>query len=99
MYNVMYMARMIRKQIYIEPEQERALKDEANRLGISEAEVIRRRLDNEGREVVDGPKDAQAWARLVKSMEERGTLEVPQRPRSWTRDELYEDRLARFSSR
>jgi hypothetical protein len=89
---------MIRKQIYIEPKQDRALKAEAKRLGVSEAEVIRRRLDG-GEERVDGPKDPEAWGRLRKAIEERMKLDVPQRPRFWTRDELYEDRLARFSRR
>ena len=38
------MSRMIRKQIYLEPSQEHLLKQRANELGVSEAELIRRCL-------------------------------------------------------
>jgi hypothetical protein len=40
------MARMIRKQFYIEAEQDRLLKRLAGRLGVSEAELIRRGIDS-----------------------------------------------------
>ena len=36
------MTRMVRKQIYIEAEQEQLLKQRARELGVSEAELIRR---------------------------------------------------------
>lgn len=39
-------ARMIRKQLYITREQERSLKRKARELGVSEAELVRRALDN-----------------------------------------------------
>jgi hypothetical protein len=44
MMYVMYMA-MVRKQLYIEEGQERAIKRRAKALGISEAEVVRAALD------------------------------------------------------
>ena len=49
MYNVMYkehrMTRMVRKQIYVRPEQDEVLKQKAEGLGISEAELIREYID------------------------------------------------------
>jgi hypothetical protein len=39
------MSRMVRKQVYIEPEQAELLKQRANELGMSEADLIRRCID------------------------------------------------------
>ena len=39
------MAKMIRKQVYIEPEQDERLKEWAEETGKSEAEIIRQALD------------------------------------------------------
>jgi len=94
------MAKMIRKQIYIEAEQERQLKKLAQRLGVSEAQLIREALHREFG-LADSKRqsrqrlDRQAWD------EERRFIErlIAQGPvrggRSWTRDELYEERLSR----
>ena len=41
------MSRMVRKQLYITPEQDRKLKERAQRLRISEAEVVRYAIDRE----------------------------------------------------
>ncbi len=48
------MARMIRKQFYIEAEQDRLLKRLAGRLGVSEAELIRRGIDSLERDAAAG---------------------------------------------
>ncbi|WP_228008415.1 CopG family transcriptional regulator [Microcystis aeruginosa] len=50
MYNVMYifqlaMVSKIRKQIYIEAEQNNLLKEKARQTGLSEAEIIRQAID------------------------------------------------------
>lgn len=37
---------MIRKQLYLKPSQDRALKRRAKELGVSEAELVRRALDD-----------------------------------------------------
>ena len=42
------MGRMIRKQVYIEPEQEELLKRRSKELGISEAALIRQAIDRLG---------------------------------------------------
>jgi hypothetical protein len=90
--------KMIRKQIYLKPEQEQALKKRAQSLGVSEAELIRESLA-----VVLGKADStrdlqmEAWGEAKRFIELRMAMKVPQTGRSWTRDELYEERLERFS--
>ena len=42
---LMYMMYMVRKQLYIDAKQDRALKRRAKALGVSEAELVRRALD------------------------------------------------------
>jgi hypothetical protein len=89
---------MIRKQIYIKPEQEKALKQRARALQVSEADLIR-----QGIESILGKPDGgvdiadQAWEDAKRFIRLRMAMKVPQTGRSWTRDELYEERLGRFS--
>lgn len=99
MYKVMYnnrMGRMIRKQIYIKPEQDETLKRKADELGISEAELIRECIDA-GTSQPLASERRKAWQELLASMDERSKLRVPQTGRDWTRDELYEERFERYS--
>lgn len=92
------MTQMIRKQIYIQKDQEDRLKKIAETRGVSEAEIIRRALETELRFVGYRPAyNLEAWERIYKflrEMEKRGP--VPQVKRSWTRDELYEERMKRY---
>jgi hypothetical protein len=90
---------MIRKQIYLRSDQDELLKREAAKLGISAAELIRRRVQG----VPGGisrPTRREAWQSEVDFIKERARL-LPdlKGKRSWTRDELYEERLGRFSAR
>ncbi len=84
------MARMIRKQVYIEARQEEALKEAASRLGTSEADLIRRGIDLLDRELPEKALDDQAWAEELAFMKERAKLHAPRPARRWTRDELYD---------
>lgn len=57
---------MVRKQLYISDEHERALKARARELGVSEAELVRRLLDGllfggEGGEGSAGPVPRTPW--------------------------------------
>ena len=119
MYNVMYMARKIRTQIYLDPEQDKMLRERAGELGISKAELIRRLIAQatgsyEPTGVAAGSIaepaapyqagrrhqiDKQAWEESKKLIKERMKLKVPRTPRTWTRDDLYEERFARVSHR
>jgi len=89
---------MIRKQIYIEPEQEELLKHRAKALGISEAEVIRRKLNEIERPGISRPRDPSAWQRELAFIKRRAKkLPALTKQRTWTRDALYDARLGRFS--
>ncbi len=93
------MKQMVRKQIYIQKSQEERLKKVAEASNLSEAEIIRRALENEMRQsVIYRPMyDDEAMRRMIAFWEEldkRGP--VTPRPRNWTREELYEDRMRRY---
>ena len=91
------MGRMIRKQVYIEPEQEKLLKRRSKQLGISEAALIRQAIDRLGADGDESPSNRQAWEEAKRVIQERMKLRVPQTERSWTREEIYEERLSRYS--
>ncbi len=107
------MGRMIRKQVYIEPEQDELLKRRSKELGISEAALIRQAIDRLGADGDESPPNRQAWEEAKRVIQERMKLpawqeelafinqrmqlRVPQTGRSWTREEIYEERLARYS--
>ena len=93
------MGRMVRKQIYIEPRQEQLLKRRAKELEISEAELVRRAIDQIGRAQTLSSYDLRlrAWEEERAFIEQRRKMMAPQTGRSWTRDELYDERLERYS--
>ena len=93
------MARMVRKQIYVEKRQDEALKRRAERLGVSEAELIRQGIDQVCREPEDEERQRRvdAWKRIEDYIHTHRMLDVPQvSDPGWTRDELYEDRINRY---
>ena len=91
------MTRMIRKQIYIDPEQDALLKQRAQQLGVSEAELIRRCLDDIERQAIAISVDQRAWKEELAFMQARAQS-VPSRQghRTWTREELYAERTDRI---
>lgn len=95
------MPQMVRKQIYIDKRQKAQLKRAAKARGVSEAELIRQAIDQKLAGGAKGtPRDPQAWARamaLMRSLQAQGP--VPNRRRTWTRDELYEERESRHGRR
>jgi hypothetical protein len=90
------MGRMVRKQIYIKPEQDKALHHRSKELGVSEAELIRQYIDD-GTIRPSAAERATALKELLADMKERAKMRVPQTGRDWTRDELYEERFERYS--
>lgn len=85
------MPRMVRKQVYIEPYQEAALKAQAAASGVTEAELIRKGIDlvlSGGAAARDSRQEA--WERLKVILDERAKLKVPQRKRTWKREDAYE---------
>jgi hypothetical protein len=89
---------MVRKQLYISEEHERALKARARELGVSEAELVRRMLDGLLLEAEGGTGLAGAGATeaLDGFLEEADRLAEAHRfPEGYRfdREELYQDRV------
>src|ERR1043166_5197379 len=91
---------MIRKQVYIEPRQDRMLKRRASQRGVTEAEIIREALDGvemtalPGRREVDASAGRKALA-FMRSLSASHTGAT--RRRAWTRESLYEERTGRWT--
>jgi hypothetical protein len=83
--------KMVRKQVYITKEQDEELKRLSKTLGLTEAELIRQAIDQSLPTRRYPHIDKQAWQEELKFLEKRAKLVVPQRGRTWTRDELYDD--------
>lgn len=88
---------MVRKQFYIAREQDESLKRKAKEYRISEAELVRWGIDEVTRGGGRFVADDEAWEAAKRHMEERARMKVPQRPRTWTREELYDERFDRLS--
>lgn len=93
------MARMIRKQVYIQEHQQAVLRRMARKRGVSEASVIRQAIDGQlsGGQTRFAPPDEEAWRKVLASM--RGVQRAKRsrvRARNWKRDDLYEERLSRY---
>ncbi len=100
-YVAMYdrdMPRMVRKQVYIDPRQDRFLKRRARQLGVTEAELMRQGIDALGHFPLNGlrPRRLEALAESERYIRTHRRFAVPQTGRDWTREELYEERLARY---
>ncbi|GAB4565242.1 MAG: ribbon-helix-helix domain-containing protein [Anaerolineae bacterium] len=84
------MATKVRKQVYIEPHQEAILKRLAKEQGITEAEIIRRAIDQHTRVLRIPRRDLAAWEQeraFILGLIAQGP--VPGK-RVWRREELHE---------
>ncbi len=90
------MVRMIRKQILLSPKQDALIKRRARELNVSEADVLRDRVDTIAREEVPARLDRKAWLRERRYILSRVGLKSGSAVRNWTREELYDERLARI---
>jgi Ribbon-helix-helix domain len=84
---------MIRKQVYIEPEQERLLKQLSKQLGVTEAELIRRGIAALSQLQMHSVQlDDDLWQKELQYMKERAEKfpAVPGGKRTWKRDDLYD---------
>ena len=89
------MAAKVRKQIYIEPEQENLLKRLAASTGVSEAELIRQAIDRHARSLDLTIRDPAAWEAeraFIDGLIAKGPL--PGR-RDWSREDLYDRAVLR----
>ena len=89
------MARMKRKQIYIEVEQDRRLREVARRRNGTESELIREGIDR----VLASPPlpslDRKAWREELAFIGDLTRMGPVSGKRTWTRDDLYHERLSR----
>jgi protein subunit release factor B len=85
------MSVMVRKQVYIKPQQETRLKQRAIETGMSEAEIIRQAIDYWLAEQARKHRTEKAWEKAQALMEERYAQGAVPGERIWTRDELYEE--------
>jgi hypothetical protein len=92
------MTQMVRTQVYIQKRQRAALKRLARARGVSEAELIRQAIDQQlSSNVQPTSSDPKAWEKahqFMLALHARGP--IPNRPRMWKRDDLYEERLSRY---
>lgn len=85
------MTNMIRKQIYIEPEQEALLKRISGESGMSEAEIIREAISRHASNVSQPASSRRAWANMRAFIEKRlESDEQIQGGREWRREDLYD---------
>jgi predicted transcriptional regulator len=91
------MTQMLRKQIYIPKRQQAQLKRLAKKRGVSEAAIIRQAIEREVLLTVSRPAvgDRSALEEFIRFGLSRRVAEGTT-GRTWTRDELYEERLSRY---
>lgn len=89
------MARMKRKQIYIEADQDRRLRALARRRRRTESELIREGIDR----VLAAPalpvRDQKAWKEELAFIDQLTRMGPVPGKRTWTRDDLYDERVSR----
>ncbi len=86
------MARMIRKQIYIAPEQDHRLKKIARELKTTEASIIRQGLDRLFTVGVHSVQDLDIWEHELAFIKKRTRLKMPHPKRVWRRADIHERR-------
>lgn len=89
---------MVRKQVYIERDQDARLKRYARALGVTEAELIRRGIDA----VV--PATTESYGSMLReradaTIESVRSVSLAERSRGWTRDEIYGERPSYLAGR
>jgi hypothetical protein len=85
------MSTKVRKQIYIEPEQEKLLKQLSAETGMSEAEIIREAISQHARGAHQPLRRQLAWARISEFLEQRAKLgPIEEGGRTWRREDLYD---------
>jgi hypothetical protein len=80
----------IRKQIYLDRQQNEMLKQSSRKLGVSEAEIIRQAIIAQAGRMVAGRKNLAAWKderQFLQTLLDQGSVAGG---RTWKREDLYE---------
>ena len=91
------MGRRVRKQVYLEPDQVHFLEQRSKKLGVTESDLIRQGISQLSRQPAAAPLDRQAWQAELRFIKRRARVKTRAHERRWTRKELYDERLGRFS--
>ncbi len=89
------MSTKVRKQIYIDPEQEALLKRLSGDTGMSEAEIIRQAIDQHAQNLGYPRPDLTAWEaerEFIQSLIDKGPVPGG---RTWRREDLYDRKVLR----
>ncbi len=84
------MTRRVRRQIYLDPRQDAALKRQAAETGASEAEIIRQAIDNQMGALRYPEAAAEAWERemeFIRRLMQQGAVTGQ---RTWRREDLHD---------
>lgn len=93
------MSRMVRKQVYIEAEQDALLKKRAKELGVSEAELIRRGIEQVLQTPIVFSPDLKLWEEEKEFIEQRRQAQVTQpRPKGLGRGKASHRRTDELGS-
>jgi len=85
-------ARMVRKQLYIDDETDRRLVERAKRLGVSQAKLVRIAVDRylEGSEERMRTQAGEELMAAIREIAELGPVPGGGGERSWKREDLYD---------
>ena len=84
---------MVRKQVYLEPRQQRMLKALAKQRSVTEAEIIRAALDRYLDEQETARSREAAWKRERAFIEEWMKAPRAEEKRTWRREDLYDRKV------
>jgi hypothetical protein len=90
---------MVRKQVYIEPRQDKLLKQWAEESGRTEAEIVREALDRWMASEQRRREAEAAWEEVLGFAEEWAAQGPVPGGRTWTREELHQEQLKRHDRR
>ncbi len=90
------MGEMVRKQIYLEKRQVRAVRRKAEVLGVNESELIRQAIDRDlyGGEGLPNRPDPAAWEEIEAFLASLADKPLAGEPYQFNREELYDQRLS-----
>ncbi len=89
---------MVRKQIYLEKRQVKAIQQKAEALGVSVSELIRQAIDHElfGAEGILNRPGPGAWQEIEAFITSQAAKPLAGQPYHSDREELYDERLSNF---